>query len=621
MAYVPPLNGGRINATIAGNTAGVGTLVSTGTLALAGGNNITLSQNGNTVSIAAPTQTNQTLSFSAGSQSTLTATGTFDARSMFINGVGAVKVGFSQSSVFISAPTQTVETQSIGMLGGGAGSTAGTSGNATGGQLAYNFYAGTNITLSQSLNGASASLTIQGGAGGAGGGIALSDGAHGITSGTANIQASGALTASITNQSLKLSAPNVSSLYGAGGVTLSSNGNSISISAPTQTNQTLSFSAGSQSTLTATGTFDARSMFINGVGNISAGFSQSSIFVSGSQSVQTQSNVQGIIASGSTNRTGDISFANSNGVTFGLSNNTITASVAAGTGGGGAFSAGVSGGNTVGNAGLAGNQVVFSGGNNITLSQVTGAGGSNTIGISGPTISSLTGAGVITVTSAGSTVSVSAPGPISQYIHNSAGLLNGVSQIQAITLGSLSVVRMLIPQHLSFTRVDMPVSVTVGSTAAANTAAMAVSSVGVIYSRSGSTLNPIIGQSSSTTFSYNSNNTGSVTGARMVSFGLATSLTAGEYYFGVQLSTANSSVGTATTAGGWSMSVVVGSAQQNNPWTDLGVGTASSVNALYPLHGMVNSSLSVTNQTIQQSQISQYSQSAIRANLIVGFNG
>jgi hypothetical protein len=61
MAYVPPLNGGRINATIAGNTAGVGTLVSTGTLALAGGNNITLSQNGNTVSIAAPTQTNQTL--------------------------------------------------------------------------------------------------------------------------------------------------------------------------------------------------------------------------------------------------------------------------------------------------------------------------------------------------------------------------------------------------------------------------------------------------------------------------------------------------------------------------------------------------------------------------------
>jgi type IV pilus assembly protein PilB len=155
------------------------------------------------------------------------------------------------------------------------------------------------------------------------------------------------------------------------------------------------------------------------------------------QSVQTQSNIQGVIASGSTNRTGDISFANSNGVTFGLSNNTITASVAAGGGGGvalydgansissgtarisaggaltasingqtlslsapaqsslsgtgiisisrnantisigaPAFSAGMSNiGNTQGTTGTVSNQIIFAGGNNITLSQSTGAGG------------------------------------------------------------------------------------------------------------------------------------------------------------------------------------------------------------------------------------------------------
>ena len=53
MTYLPPFNGGRINATIGGNTAGVSTLVSSGTLTLAGGNNITLSQNGNAVTISA----------------------------------------------------------------------------------------------------------------------------------------------------------------------------------------------------------------------------------------------------------------------------------------------------------------------------------------------------------------------------------------------------------------------------------------------------------------------------------------------------------------------------------------------------------------------------------------
>jgi hypothetical protein len=52
MTYIPPANGGRINATISGNTAGAGALISTGTMTLAGGNNITLSQNGNAITIS-----------------------------------------------------------------------------------------------------------------------------------------------------------------------------------------------------------------------------------------------------------------------------------------------------------------------------------------------------------------------------------------------------------------------------------------------------------------------------------------------------------------------------------------------------------------------------------------
>lgn len=77
---------------------------------------------------------------------------------------------------------------------------------------------------------------------------------------------------------------------------------------------------------------------------------------------------------------GSVVFSNSNGVSFGLNGSTITASAA---GGGGAFSAGIStSGNTSGTTGLANAQMVFVGGNNITLSQNTGAGGSNTIVIS-----------------------------------------------------------------------------------------------------------------------------------------------------------------------------------------------------------------------------------------------
>lgn len=97
-------------ARIAGNTAGAGTqLMSSGTLVLAGGNNITLSQD---------------------------------------NG----------STVTISAAAQTVESQSAGVSN--LGNTAGTSGIASGGQVRLVLAGGNNVTLSQSLNGASATITI-----------------------------------------------------------------------------------------------------------------------------------------------------------------------------------------------------------------------------------------------------------------------------------------------------------------------------------------------------------------------------------------------------------------------------------------------------------------------------
>jgi hypothetical protein len=54
MAYTPNINGGRMNIGITGNTNGNSLILSTGTFYLAGGSNVTLSQNANTISISAP---------------------------------------------------------------------------------------------------------------------------------------------------------------------------------------------------------------------------------------------------------------------------------------------------------------------------------------------------------------------------------------------------------------------------------------------------------------------------------------------------------------------------------------------------------------------------------------
>lgn len=346
MAYQYPLNGGRINASVGGNSTSAGagySLISTGTMLIAGGNNITLSQNGSAITISGANAPTGSVNFSAGANSANLASVTFSNS----NGVS-----FGLNGSTITGSHNGLTSQSNQALSASNGSfafqTAGFS-NANG--VTFGTSAGSIMTASVNTS------------------YAASNHSHG-------------------NPTLNLT--NIS-----GTTASASNGLTLSLSAA-------------------------------------------------AQSAQTQSNIQGIIASGSTNRTGDISFANSNGITFGLSNNTITASVAAGGGGGvalydgvnsissgtarvsalGALTASVNGqtfslsapaqssisgtgiisisrnastisigapafsagmstiGNTLGTTGTASNQIIFAGGNNITLSQSTGAGG-NTISIIG----------------------------------------------------------------------------------------------------------------------------------------------------------------------------------------------------------------------------------------------
>ena len=239
MTYLP---GGRFNATIGGNTAGAGALVSSGTLTLAGGNNITLSQAGNAITIsggaggAAGSNTFgvSNLGNTSGTSGVLSGSA---VRYLF---AGGNNVTLSQSingvsgTVTISAASQSVQTQNMHNVTL-AGNTAGALAHVSSGTLTL--AGGNNITLSQAGN----AITISGGAGG-GGGIALANSQTTYTSGTAHMVASGALTiGSTTGQSFNFSVPQTSSMVGAGGITLSTSGSTVSISGPVYVPRTVDF--------------------------------------------------------------------------------------------------------------------------------------------------------------------------------------------------------------------------------------------------------------------------------------------------------------------------------------------------------------------------------------------
>ncbi|HEX6461743.1 MAG TPA: hypothetical protein VFZ58_00525 [Candidatus Saccharimonadales bacterium] len=182
MTYIPPINGGRINATISGNTAGAGALVSSGTLTLAGGNNITLSQNGNAITISggaggggggialANSQTTYTsgtahLAVAGGALTIASTTGqSFNfsvPQTSSLSATGAVSISTNAATISIGAPAFSAGMSNIG-------NSVGTSGTASNQVI---FAGGNNITLSQSTAAGGNTITISAGNGGGGGGV------------------------------------------------------------------------------------------------------------------------------------------------------------------------------------------------------------------------------------------------------------------------------------------------------------------------------------------------------------------------------------------------------------------------------------------------------------------
>lgn len=292
------------DVNIIGNTSGTTADITSGTINIAGGNNITLSQNANSITISAAAV--GAGSFTAGISNLGNTAGTSGAVNNRLIFVGGNNLTISQSVDGQSATmTFNLATVGAGSFTAGISNIGNTSGTSGVVQNQLIFAGGDNVTLSQSVNGQSATLTISA--------QSQSQQSQNIIRDVNIIGNTSGTTANITSGTLNLA--------GGNNITLSQNGNAITISAQ-------------------------------------------------SQSQQTQNIIRNIDIIGNTSGTtahissGTLSIAGGNNITLSQNQNSFTISA------NDALYAGMSNlGNTSGTTGLVYTQLVFVGGNNITLSQ------------------------------------------------------------------------------------------------------------------------------------------------------------------------------------------------------------------------------------------------------------
>ncbi|HEX4662476.1 MAG TPA: hypothetical protein VH144_02585 [Candidatus Saccharimonadales bacterium] len=362
MTYLPPINGGRINASIGGNTAGASTLISSGTMVLAGGNNIVLSQNANTITISASNQSAQTQS---NIQAIYDGTNSISTGTIQYSNANGVSFGINGQTLTASVAA------AAAAFSAGISSTIGNTAGVTG--LATNrlvFAGGNNVTLSQSTAAGGNTLTISAAnqsiqtqnmvsISGSTGNISFNN-ANNVTFGgnASAITASASFSQTVQTQNLQnivLSSntagamATISSgtmtLAGGNNITLSQNGNAVTISGGaggagvaiaggggTFSTGTLNLNASGALTLSSAAQSlnfsvpQTSSLVGAGALNISTAAGNITLSVP-NQSAQTQSNIQAFYDGAVSISTGTIFLSDANGVSLGLNGQTLTASI------------------------------------------------------------------------------------------------------------------------------------------------------------------------------------------------------------------------------------------------------------------------------------------------------
>lgn len=619
-----------INYALSGNTAG-SSVVSGLDITLVGGNNVTLSAD-----TAGSKLVFSAAAGGAGDGGNFIAAGTRTAGSistvLFSNSNG---VTFGLDSPNGSVLTMDFGSSSLAGTGFSSATTAGTAIvgtlNTAGLSLGVPAYLTTArastdaVGLATALTAGPLAWTVNSA------GISLNAGsAAGTTSGFSGNLISGSMTHNTAGLALSLNHPawlttaaasdhshgnptlNLTNLSG----TTASNsaGFTLSLSAAAPSN-TITMYATSNTTQSSTGTANVNSLIFAGAGAASVGITNGSIVISAPNA--GAGNIT--ISAGTTNGgLANVSFADSNNMSFGLNGSTITASF-------NAINLGVStGGNTAGTTGTIegnGGQYLLVGGDNITLSQSTNGASSGTLSIVGPASSSLVGSTGISLSTNGSTITIYNI-PRSSWVAPQMQL----SVLGAMGNGSYSIAYRDVLWPVTATRVDAPFHWVQATTANANTIGIAMTVLCGIYTRNASTLNTVSSASTQTTYTYASNSAGntqlSVAAYRPISIPMNVNMTPGQYYFGFGISTAATSIGTATTTAAQTISIV-GCPQGSSavPWTDDFTRVTATSVGMFSGHGIYSAAVSSVVPAISLSAINQSGSYFHRANNALVFRG
>ena len=321
----------------------------------------------------------------------------------------------------------------------------------------------------------------------------------------------------------------------ANGVSFGISGQTITASIAAQSNQSFGIYGVSNTTgASSSSTADARSLSIQGAGNVSVGWSNGSLVISGATAAGVTTG--GLYALGNTVSNSSttlalsaLSFNGIGAVTMGFSNGSIQVSVATQSNQTiGLYAVG----NTTQNSSTAldARSISFNGLGNVTLGFSNGS------------------------------VQVSGPGPFSRYMWPPGNFIPISSYVQ----GAISIQYVPVYANVTGTRIDLPVIWNGGSSATTATMAIVISAYAMIYSRNGASLSSMSSGSTQVTYTYASNSAGHtevITAAvKPISVPVNFNMTPGEYYVAFNFSTNSSSVGLSTTNYTQQISVMGGAA-------------------------------------------------------------
>ncbi len=610
---------GGVAINVGGNTLGTTANLSAGTALFAGGNNITLSQSSNSITIIGAagggTGGNSTGGIILTGNTTGTSTGTYAQSNLTMQGAGLISLGFSNGSLVISAPATTGISQSLYATGNTISSSFGT--NSIGSLI---FSGAGNVSVG--ITNGSVLISGSGGGGGTGGvGVGVSGGnTSGITgiytSGNVAFAGVGPITLSqstgTAGASISINAPSVSTLSGTGNASISVNGSTISLGANAAA---ISISGNSTSAGAGYSNISTGTAVFAGGNNITLSQNGASISIIGAAGaagnvyLSAGGNTSGTLALIST---GTAVFAGGNNITLSQNGNAIT--IVGGAGGGLNSGTFYGSGNTTNNSSttIALSSLVF----NAYGAQSVGF-SNGSVQLSAPAISSISGTGQVSVSVNGSTISIGVPGSVSMT--RSIWPQAQLAAISAPGNASLSVQYVAIDNPVTGSRIDALLGLSGGSSATANTGAIAFSVYMGISTRNGSTLSSLSSGSTQTTFSYASNTAGATqltaSAVRALSCPVNFNMAPGEYYVGVNIITATSSIGASTTNFGLTLSMYGGTDVQTAvPYADMTANTATS-NNLYFGQGIFTAATTGMPISLGLSQIAQTGASQAQANI------